>query len=239
MEMEFEIKAALDESVRERLGELDLTFGPPSVQEDVYFDWQDGQLYVRGIFLRLRNQHSMELKYTSDPYDDSHSNSVEHRYPWPLSPASERLLLAHISELIEQQRDLGTLQPLLTVRKQRSIAGWSNVTIALDDVEGLGTFVELEVAHAADVPQLRALMDALEVENVPVGYVELILRNQDFRLYAQGRFVLPEDLTMIAPMRVEVPRPSSHANDIKDSQNLAGLDFTDRDVNRHIASQWN
>jgi adenylate cyclase class IV len=74
---------------------------------------------------------------------------------------------------------------LLVVRKRREILLWDNVRIHLDQVEGLGTFLELEAvvdrAHddARCRTQVAALMEALGVRDadlIRASYAELLRR---------------------------------------------------------------
>ena len=73
--------------------------------------------------------------------------------------------------------------PLVIVRKRREVLLWDNVRIHLDQVDGLGTFLELEAvvdaAHddAACRAQIAALMWALALRDadlVRASYAELL-----------------------------------------------------------------
>lgn len=74
-------------------------------------------------------------------------------------------------------------EPVVTVRKQRRILLLDNVRIHLDDVEGLGTFLELEavVDAAHDDARCRAQVDALlaalglgDADLIRASYAELL-----------------------------------------------------------------
>jgi adenylate cyclase class 2 len=78
-------------------------------------------------------------------------------------------------------------EPLVTVRKQRRILLLDNVRIHLDDVEGLGTFLELEavVDAAHDDARCRAQVDALLAE-LGIGADRLIRASYAELLRAAG-----------------------------------------------------
>jgi len=71
----------------------------------------------------------------------------------------------------------------VVVTKRRHLLLWENVRIHLDDVEHLGTFVELEaVANAGSdltrerelIQQLRSTLKITDERLVPVGYAKLL-----------------------------------------------------------------
>jgi predicted adenylyl cyclase CyaB len=73
------------------------------------------------------------------------------------------------------------------VRKQRALFLAGQTRIHLDEVEGLGSFVELEVvlqahqSHADGVQIARGLMAKLEIQDsdlVEQGYIDLLLTNR-------------------------------------------------------------
>ena len=76
-------------------------------------------------------------------------------------------------------------RPLVIVRKRREIMLWDNVRLHFDDVEGLGTFLELEAVvderhdDAVCRRQVATLMDALglgEDDLIRASYAELLLK---------------------------------------------------------------
>ena len=85
--------------------------------------------------------------------------------------------------------DAGLLAAALTaalgvrgqVRKRRAVHHWHNVRIHLDEVEGLGTFLEFEAVlsagedERASEERLRRLDEALRPgPDVAVGYADLL-----------------------------------------------------------------
>jgi adenylate cyclase, class 2 len=69
------------------------------------------------------------------------------------------------------------------VRKRREIHHWHNVRIHLDEVEGLGTFVEFEAvlsasddetAAHADLERLRRALGLVDAEELAASYADLL-----------------------------------------------------------------
>lgn len=76
-------------------------------------------------------------------------------------------------------------EPLVVVRKRREVLLIDNVRVHLDDVEGLGTFLELEAvvdaAHddatcRAQVDRILAALDVCEADLIRASYAELLRR---------------------------------------------------------------
>lgn len=207
MKTEFEIKAQLDDRQLQRLLSESTPRGSARLC-DVYFDTPDRRLFRNGAFLRIRNNAIVEIKYNSDDQDIAHVQCSEEVYDLPLSPANW-------SELVRQLRtwnvadnaqftpdtqasanlaNLG-LEELVTVEKQRTEYAYSHAEwiVCVDEVKNLGTFVELEAATADASVEAARYCAEHGIVNVPIGYVELILRKIDRALYLQGRYLLPED----------------------------------------------
>jgi len=66
--------------------------------------------------------------------------------------------------------------------------------ICLDEVDELGSFVEIEATDPQLAPQVMQQCHSLGLTNLEVGYVELFLRAKDFPLYKQGRYILSSDM---------------------------------------------
>jgi len=69
------------------------------------------------------------------------------------------------------------LKPVITVKKRRKLFKYGNLTITFDEVEGLGTFVEIEgFGEEAKEEVLRAWKELFpEAEKVDKTYLEMIL----------------------------------------------------------------
>lgn len=131
-------------------------------QRDTYFVSRHGRL-------KLREHDGGGAELIAYSRGDS-PNASESEYV--LVPEADPAGLA-----LALDRSLGTT---VVVAKRRRLFLWENVRIHLDDVEDLGTFIEIEIVEpdARAPEQLARLRDALEIRDsalVAVGYADLLL----------------------------------------------------------------
>lgn len=116
------------------------------------------------------------------------SQLIAYRRPDGAEPRESAYVLA---PLATESEALGAalsaaLEPTVVVTKRRRLFIWENVRIHLDEVEGLGTFIELEAVLSddgdGDEPGARAKIERLRTELaiaddalVSVGYADLLL----------------------------------------------------------------
>ena len=145
-------------------------------QRDVYFAGTRGRLKVRD-------------------QDVDGSSLIAYRRPDDTADAESHYVLASVSDpdaLLEAlDAALGTT---VVVAKRRRLFLWKNVRIHLDDVERLGTFVELEGVVAPDgsdlevtrerVARLREDLGITDDTLVAVGYSDLLLDGPEVLLRA-------------------------------------------------------
>jgi len=166
-----EIKARVRNPARlKSLAEaLALTPSQIILQEDIFFEVPRGRLK-----LRIFAPNSAELIYYER---EDGPGPKESRYS--LSQTSEPEALKTVL-----QKSLGVRG---IVRKQRTLYLVGQTRIHLDEVEGLGSFVELEVvlqahqSHADGVQIARGLMVKLEIQDsdlVEQAYIDLLLTNR-------------------------------------------------------------
>ena len=166
-----EIKARLRNPARlKSLAEaLALTPSQIILQEDIFFEVPRGRLK-----LRIFAPNSAELIYYER---EDGPGPKESRYS--LSQTSEPEALKTVL-----QKSLGVRG---IVRKQRTLYLVGQTRIHLDEVEGLGSLVELEVvlqahqSHADGVQIARGLMLKLEIRDsdlVEQAYIDLLLTNR-------------------------------------------------------------
>jgi len=144
-----------------------LAGGPPEIlhQEDVFFNAAHGRLK-----LRIFSEASSELIFYERP--DAAGPKLSRYAVAPVaSPAALRELLS------------AALGITAVVRKRRRVSIAGRTRIHLDEVEGLGTFVELEVMMREGEPagageaEARDLMRRLGIRDedlVTVAYVDLL-----------------------------------------------------------------
>ncbi|HWE34453.1 MAG TPA: cytidine deaminase, partial [Solirubrobacteraceae bacterium] len=148
------------------------------VQKDTYFGARNGRLKLReqgadGSFLiayrRLDRAESELSDYTLAPVSD----------PAPLAEALE-----------------AALGIVVVVSKRRRLFLWQGVRIHLDEVEGLGSFIELEAVlpdagdldeAEAKVAHLRAQLEIAVGDLVEVGYADLLMDGPQELLVAADR----------------------------------------------------
>jgi adenylate cyclase, class 2 len=135
-------------------------------QTDTYFATTRGRLKLRQI-----NNEQAELILYVRPNEASARKSL-----YTVTPVADAKL--------ELER-LGTESKLLcTVRKRRELYLWHNVRIHLDEVDGLGNFIELEgvVSPQADeqisrqhVDRLVAEFNITDANQLGVSYSDLLM----------------------------------------------------------------
>lgn len=193
---EYEIKTAIESSQLVSICE-GFEWVSESKLSDQYFDTADRQLFVAGVFVRLRNGGRLDIKYNADISDVSHSRCSDTGYPYPLSERDELEIREFIGEFI----DLGPgvdifgscLVPFVRIEKLRNNYVRPGLTLSVDEVAGLGLFVELEADSVEHVSAMYEVFRAHSLNNLPVGYVEIYLRAYEYPLYLRGRYVLPVD----------------------------------------------
>lgn len=137
------------------------------VQRDTYFAGRDGRL-------KLREQ------------GEDGSELIAYRRPDSREPEGSTYVRAAAGEpeLLREALE-AALGTIVVVSKRRRLFIWENVRIHLDDVDGLGTFLELEAIVAPDgsdlvaarekVQRLRAELAIPDGSLISVGYSDLLL----------------------------------------------------------------
>lgn len=169
---EVEVKARLRdrEAVARKLAELGCAPGASASQDDTVYvknsDSMDAFL-ANDFFLRIRETNGaviFTLKYHPDRTLDVRDASM---------PEEHELAVSSRSELEAMLALLG-FHPALRIYKERQTARLGNREVCLDEVEGLGSFIEIEeFADADDVAavsaSLRQLLAELGVPDEDIG----------------------------------------------------------------------
>ncbi len=146
---------------------------------DEYFDDSDGIFYKKGIFIRLRNEKVLEIKFNPAHLTDLQATDhIQYReYSFPIS--KHMFNPQQLEEFKELESLIGIKRPLpfsfshfLGCNKLRSLIALDKVrktyktpsaplvTIAVDQFAGLGTFVEFEAVNS-NAPYPRAVQNNL------------------------------------------------------------------------------
>jgi predicted adenylyl cyclase CyaB len=159
-------------TMRERASALGAEFRWTASQTDTYFHVPRGRLKLR------ESDVAEPATLISYARPDDESSRISHYRLLPVSEVETlKLMLAE------------TLGVLVVVRKVRELYLFGNTRIHLDDVDDLGTFVELETV-IGDQTNERAWLEhrhavrALQLnehEPVSVSYSDLMLKNKDNR----------------------------------------------------------
>jgi len=207
MQQEFEIKARIGGDNRDRIESFvqNLSVDPKNfTQEDVYFDTSENDLFKKGAFIRVRDNTYCDIKYNADINDLKHVVCDEHRFDVPLGEKSvneiriflEKVIDGYVpNKKIESELDAVGLVPFVSITKNRTVYLTQTVEIVIDDIEGLGSFIEIEARDDSNASAVMNLQKELDLEHIPIGYVELYLREYNFDLYEKGKYVLEKDAT--------------------------------------------
>jgi adenylate cyclase class IV len=204
--IEAELKCQLTTEVRQKLHErLQVMQGRKNVHNlDIYYDTATWNLLRRAVFVRIRNQQHLEFKF-NEQAERRHVQCMERAFP-----------LEANGETMEQMNELFTaflpdwhsapdvttaiarngLMELARIDNRREIYANGPLELCIDSVAGLGDFLEMEIrcpegpAAEEALATLQALATDLHAEHIPVGYVELWLREHNLAAYQAGKYHL-------------------------------------------------
>lgn len=177
--LEAEIKLALSADdatrLRARLAELGATVAGTHTQADTYFAHPLRDFRQTDEALRLRQDHdSLRVTYKGPKLDPPRKTREEIEFALGADLATATTLLERLG-----------FRAAATVKKERvewNVPGDPPATLALDDVAGLGTFCEIEVA-AQDVAAARAALENVQqrlglahLAPIADSYLELLQR---------------------------------------------------------------
>lgn len=134
---EIEIKARLKnpEEVIEKLKSLGCVFEDPITQRDVVYAENVGTLEIfraNKVFLRIRVKNNSKILFTLKKRGVNDLDSLEHE--------------VEISSKEEMEQIIALIgyREAVQVNKIRTITHYNGCEICIDDVENLGTFIEME-----------------------------------------------------------------------------------------------
>jgi len=174
----------------------------------------NADLFKRGIFIRIRNRQTVDIKFNPEDIAQETTAYVEHTHcdevssPLPLREASMTAINAVLSALglrrmsspsLEAFMQNNNLGESLTIDKQRTTYQDGRIHLDLDKVKDLGTYLEIEQMTDESgnrdliLQEMHRHLKGLSLRHVNVGYNELYWRKHDFNIYLQGKYLLAED----------------------------------------------
>lgn len=195
--IEIELKYELESKLK-----LDLNNSFEKIVEDIYYDTSDYKLLRSGNFLRIRNNKSLDFKLNAD--DLSHLYCKETNFDLNdsnIDSINSILNSLGIDEKFEGIADLKSkLGVLAPIKKKRTTYNLEDsVVMSMDEVNDLGTFLEIE--YDLDEDELyngdeykKLLIEILKKyhiydklsREVHIGYVELYLEKYNTEAYELG-----------------------------------------------------
>lgn len=169
--IEAEIKAKVDESILKKFEELGLKKEKESNQTDTYYDHPCRSFMETDESVRVRDREESGLAfYYKSPKIDPDTKSRQ-EYKTPVN-----------SDIYKIIKKIGFTE-FMKVKKKRSYYTLDEVKITYDEVEGLGTFIELEVTADEETMEesKELLFSVLKKLGIPKSelirksYVELLI----------------------------------------------------------------
>lgn len=172
---------------------------------DIYYDTAAWSLLRLAVFVRIRNQLRLEFKF-NEQAEQRHVQCTERTFPLVGmdSKAMEQMNTLFASFLPDWRNasNVATalmnngLSELARIDNRREVYTSGLLELSIDSVVGLGDFLEMEIrcpegaAAEEALATLQQLAAELHAEHIPVGYVELWLREHNPVAYQAGRYHL-------------------------------------------------
>jgi predicted adenylyl cyclase CyaB len=179
---------------------------------DIYFDTQNINLLKQGIYIRLRNNKKIDIKFNreclKDPSLELQAYCEEYSFQLPLQTSDLDRFNSLVQELgllpidhadFDIFKEQNHLIEHRIVDKIRTSYSCNSFTIVIDEVANLGIFLEIELmANTLEFvtmvkKEMEQILMPLSLKPLQTGYDSLLLRKHNFKQYLQGRFILEED----------------------------------------------
>lgn len=162
-EIEAKVKVSRLAPVREKLKSLGATFKEVEQEENLIFDREPGTWKTKDTVLRLRKGNRVSLTY----------KGPQEKGPLKIRPEYQ----VDVSDFAMMKRILDALgfQCVFTYLKRREDYAYKGCAVSLDEVEGLGTFVEVEGPSEGQVLTVLKELGFGQKEAIKDSYVKLLL----------------------------------------------------------------
>ena len=209
-DIEVELKFQILDEIRVREFVKNLKFISRRKIVDKYLDTKNADLYKKGLFIRIRDDNNLDFKYNLEDTECKHEHCEEHSFSLPLTidslvPINKICRVLSLNNImnpsIEEFTARNNLIVSITNDKTREVYRDEKFEFCLDDVKGLGKFIEIEM-HAAkgdDLEKIKVAMRerirVLKIKLITTGYNELYWKKNNSDIYRQGKYHLEEDKT--------------------------------------------
>jgi adenylate cyclase, class 2 len=200
VEMKFELLPTSRPRLEEQLAMMQ--FLGRLENSDTYYDTASFDLLSQAVFVRVRNHQHLEFKFNAEAAP-AHIQSTERIFSLMPDLCGIEEMNALFSRFLPRWRFAGTVEEALHqnslielahIENRRDQYTYENLVICVDEVEGLGEFVEIEMqcedgsdTHRA-VARVQNFAAGFAARRVCVGYVELWLQKHNPRAYQMGKY---------------------------------------------------
>jgi len=179
---------------------------------DTYLDTPDLKLYQRGIYVRIRNNKKLDIKFNRANLDNPNlprqDYCEEHSFALPLQNEDLTRLNTVLTSIDLKTTSIADLSQIQTINnfssqyvvdKKRTSYKHAVFTFCVDVLENFGTYLEIELmAQNADhiesvKKEMHLLLLPLSLQPLRLGYTEMVLRKNRFDDYCRGRYALEEN----------------------------------------------
>jgi adenylate cyclase, class 2 len=208
--IEVELKFEIAPASRSRLEKYLATIGlaHPVQNTDTYYDTPAFDLLRQAVFVRVRNQAHLEFKFNKQTAL-AHIHCTERVFSLAPEPRQAEEMNTLFSGFLPDWRRAGTVNKALQqnglielarIENHRSEYTCENLIVCVDQVEGLGNFLEIETQceEESEIDQalsrVQTFAAGVVARQVHIGYVELWLQKYHWYAYHQGKYQeLPMD----------------------------------------------
>ncbi len=165
LEKEFKFKIENKDEIIRKLFSLNFNDLGENKQEDIYFDTEDLKLFNQGKALRIRKE--------GKHFYLTYKNKVIRKRPKIRKELTIRLNERQLRVMIEILNELGYNESLKIIKKRREFEK-GKIKVAIDEVEGLGNFLEVEYESEKDAKELLSNL-GLKIKNaIGLTYAEML-----------------------------------------------------------------
>ena len=169
VEIEAKLKVESLEVIRQRLSELSAEFISDRIEQDWYFDDENVAFRTSDKALRLRcltvgEVQKVILTYKGPKMADEYKKRVEIELEVSCFETAEKIL-----------SQLG-YNKAIVVKKCRQLWKFRSCEVALDDVEGLGFYVEIEGPRSEIIHEVQKKLGLAEKDHICDSYADLICK---------------------------------------------------------------